>query len=514
MRPLAPLTVASLLLASCSTTGPSTEPTSPGATGATSAPPDPSADPSAQPVSTSPPAKAASSFVAVAKLEGVYSLFPLDNALMVADQEAKPWPGSSPDDYSQGNAIGVVEGDSVKFAKEWALQGWFHNIVAAEGSWPDDLTLLAVGDTGRAPTAESYTLKAGKLQATCKGDCPGGARYVGLLKTPSSLVAVDAPFMPFGGAAPKFTTLRGPKVTLKSSPATKTCENAMGEGGASLKMPLAVGSLPDGTILAYGPACEGPRVIEVWKAGSSTSSLTKLEGEPSDAAQFVISKSGDAWLIDGGIHHFEGGAWKPMTAPGGGEVALRGAIAKDGTFHVTTASGLYKRGTDRWEAVELPGDTKPIDIAADKDGVLWVVDGRVLLRQRKSADESPKVADAAVVQQAPPKTKKPASFGGPRCKDNVVILYGFTKVTPDDYDFPLTRKALKGHTELKDVKFVVTKDYGKKFFAAKTPSFEVAKKVSKVIEDGVKGAKPAIVCAQPEVVRELKINLATGDVVK
>jgi hypothetical protein len=123
--------------------------------------------------------------------------------------------------------------------------------------------------------------------------------------------------------------------------------------------------------------------------------------------------------------------------------------------------------------------------------VLWVVDGRVLLRQRKSADESPKVADAAVVQQAPPKTKKPASFGGPRCKDNVVILYGFTKVTPDDYDFPLTRKALKGHTELKDVKFVVTKDYGKKFFAAKTPSFDVAKKVSKVIEDGVKGAKPA-----------------------
>jgi hypothetical protein len=123
-----------LLLASCSTTGPSTEPTSPGATGATTAPPDPSADPSAQPVSTSPPAKAASSFVAVAKLEGVYSLFPLDNALMVADQEAKPWPGSSPDDYSQGNAIGVVEGDSVKFAKEWALQGWFHNIVAAEGA--------------------------------------------------------------------------------------------------------------------------------------------------------------------------------------------------------------------------------------------------------------------------------------------------------------------------------------------------------------------------------------------
>lgn len=512
MRHLGSLLLASVTLAACSSTGPSSEPTSPLASAEPTAGPTPSAEPTTQ-LTSAEPAKAPSRFVAVAKLEGAFSLFPLDNALLVADQEAKPWPGAKEDEYSQGNAIGVVEGDGVKFARELSIAGWYHNIVGAAGSWPDDVTILAVGDTGRAPTAERYTITAGKLQGGCKGGCPAG-RYVGLIKTPSSLVAVDAPFMPFGGASPSFTTFHGPKVTLKSTPAPKDCDSPMGAGGASLKMPIAVGALSDGTILAYGAACEGPKVIEAWKSGSSSSTLTKLEGEPGESAQFVVSKAGEAWLIDGTIHHLEGGAWKPVTSPGAGEPALRGAVAKDGALHVTTPSGLYRRASDRWEAVELPGDAKPIDLATDKDGVMWLVDGRVLMRERKSPEEAPKVADAALVNQLPPKAKKPASFGGPKCKDNLVILYGFTKVTPDDYDFPLTRKALKGHSELKDVKFVVTRDYGKKFFAAKAPSFEIARKVAKVIEEGVKNAKPAIVCAQPEVVREVKINLATGDVIK
>jgi hypothetical protein len=94
------------------------------------------------------------------------------------------------------------------------------------------------------------------------------------------------------------------------------------------------------------------------------------------------------------------------------------------------------------------------------------------------------------------------------------VLYGFTKVTPDDYDFPLSRKALKGHTEFKDVRFVVTKDYGQKFFSGLAPSFNDAKKLAALIEKEVKGSKPQVVCAEPEILRELKLDLKTGEVQK
>jgi hypothetical protein len=94
------------------------------------------------------------------------------------------------------------------------------------------------------------------------------------------------------------------------------------------------------------------------------------------------------------------------------------------------------------------------------------------------------------------------------------VLYGFTKTTPDDYDFPLSRKALKGHTELETTRFVVTKDYGQKFFSALSPSYADAKKLAAIIEKEVKGSKPQVVCAQPEILRELSIDLKTGEVRK
>jgi hypothetical protein len=95
-----------------------------------------------------------------------------------------------------------------------------------------------------------------------------------------------------------------------------------------------------------------------------------------------------------------------------------------------------------------------------------------------------------------------------------VILYGFTRVTPDDYDFPLTRQALKGHTELSPVRFVVTRDLGKKYLAAIPPSFPMGQKLVNLIEKEVKGSKPQIVCAVPEIVRELKVDLKTGAIAR
>jgi hypothetical protein len=165
--------------------------------------------------------------------------------------------------------------------------------------------------------------------------------------------------------------------------------------------------------------------------------------------------------------------------------------------------------------VELPGRAVASDVAADHNGTLHALGGGILFRERKPSEPENVAAGGAPVRpKAVAKPKPPVTPGGTKCPNNVVVLYGFTKVTPDDYDFPLTRKALKGHTELKDVTFAVTRDRGKKFLAALTPSFDTAKSVRTVIEKGVEGSKPQVVCATPELVRELKIDLRTGDVLK
>jgi hypothetical protein len=46
------------------------------------------------------------------------------------------------------------------------------------------------------------------------------------------------------------------------------------------------------------------------------------------------------------------------------------------------------------------------------------------------------------------------------------------------------------------------------------PSFELGQRLVKLIEKEVKGSKPQLLCAEPEVQREVKINLSTGEIIK
>lgn len=499
----------------CSGSG-ATGPTGPEATASASASasvtePLASAQPTASASASAPPSKPAESpFVAIAKLDGAFTLFPVDNAVVVVGQEAKPVDGDS----RTANWIGVVEGDKVRFDKSWFLDGWFHNVVGVAGSWPDDATLLAVGDTGRSPVAERFDVKGTLKPAKGAGET---RRYLGLLRTKTSLVGVDAPFFPMNSGM-SFTTFKGAAVKLTPRPAPKECSDMKPK--YALAMPAAAGALPDGTIFVYGVTCgdKGEPSIETFKEGGGASTITPLPNatDMAELPQFVIGRDGDAWLAGGGLYHLESGTWNKIATPGAGEAVLRAAIGKDGALYVACDSGLYRRAKDRWEEVVLPGDARPQDVAVDKDGVMYVVAGGALLRERRANESSAGAAGAGVsVASTPaPKARKPPTPGGPRCKNNVVILYGFTKVTPDDFDFPQTRKALKGHIELNEARFVVTRDGNKKYFVAKTPSYGLAKQVAAVIEKGVQGAKPAIVCAEPEVVRELGIDLQTGNVRK
>ena len=85
---------------------------------------------------------------------------------------------------------------------------------------------------------------------------------------------------------------------------------------------------------------------------------------------------------------------------------------------------------------------------------------------------------------------------------NLVVLYAFTKTKLNDNDFPLTRKALRGHTEGGSVDFVVTGDFGQRFLTAFTTAFTTsfgdAQSLSHLVEKGVAGAKPQVLWPIPK----------------
>jgi hypothetical protein len=139
-------------------------------------------------------------------------------------------------------------------------------------------------------------------------------------------------------------------------------------------------------------------------------------------------------------------------------------------------------------------------------------------------------ADGAVLRTSPPKQAPElvdweynqqfaATFRVPRaatsdCESIFALFYAFTKVTPEDYDFPLTRKALKGQTQFSKARFVVTRENGQKYFGAFVPDLALGKKMVERIRKEVEGSSPQLLCAKPEVVRELPLDLRTGDVLR
>jgi hypothetical protein len=214
--------------------------------------------------------------------------------------------------------------------------------------------------------------------------------------------------------------------------------------------------------------------------------------------------------------------------------------AKDGSIWARLDKKLYRlapAGT-RFERVELPDLPRAADepaptpgphgeVAApprfEVDSVAFLPSGDpVVLAHRgwSSALYVPKAhAGPVVVESTPPPKTKP--FGSVRaagadCSRPFVVLYGMTKLAPDDYDFPLTRKALKGKRDVYGgAHFYVVRDGGQRFLIAIVPSLAMGAALTKDIAASVKDSKPQLLCGDPaEIIRELKIDLDTGEVIK
>jgi hypothetical protein len=85
-----------------------------------------------------------------------------------------------------------------------------------------------------------------------------------------------------------------------------------------------------------------------------------------------------------------------------------------------------------------------------------------------------------------------------------------SKSAPAQYDFPQTRAALRGHTEIAGAEFVEIDIDGKRLLAAKVDSIETGKRLVEIVSQGVPGTRPELVCAEPKVTRSLTFELGTG----
>jgi len=442
-----------------------------------------------------------SPFLAIAELEHRLRLFPIDGALLVAT--------------NGDNDIGVLDNDKLVFPERMKLSAW-HEIQALVGRWPDGVEMFSITGTNTAVAQRRRLTPTGWVLPQKE---MGHFHFVGTSQVGSGLLAmvavswIDAQKHVYQELKP-LTLGTGPP--RRFTPPSGRCPEPHFAGKYAV-YPDSFASSKLGTLISAGVDCKGDLALEIWLPGKTTSTVhyaadLQLPGARGEDVQVVPGVGEDEAFVfaDSAILRIEAG--KVSVLPSPPPKGRGGAITPDGTMWFIASQRLHRRTADGYVPVSLPGARVPWSIATDWRGRLWATsDGAIFRLREPGEDEVQGIGLAAKKKTIVPKAFEGPRPGGPDCLDNLVVLSAFTKVTPVDYDFPLTRKALKGHLEFADAQFAVTLDGGKRYLTAKLGKFEVAKKLVRVIEKGVVGSKPTVICKDPTVVRPFKLNLKTGE---
>ena len=303
-----------------------------------------------------------------------------------------------------------------------------------------------------------------------------------------------------------------------------------GEGKCgTLAFPTNLAALATGEVFTLGWRCKpggdqpeitDEPVVEMWAPGETKSRVFTLPvktHQTDDGAALVARSPTEVYALvpseddkQGRLLRFDGARWKPATLPGGAHPsALR--VARDGSLWAVVSEKLWTlpAGSSEWSRVPLPDDAwKVASLAARSSEEVYVTTTTGELLATSLSVAAPPPPKAPVVARSSRRVLLPATKG---CTSIFAVLFAFTKVTPPDYDFPLTRKALKGKTKLSNARLVVTEDGGRKFFGAIAPDLATGNALIDAVKKGVVGSAPALVCLDPKVVSEFPFDFATGE---
>jgi len=302
---------------------------------------------------------------------------------------------------------------------------------------------------------------------------------------------------------------------------------------------VAKSILPGARLRVLGPndvvaithiADRGPYVAQ-WN-GKTWSDVSP--GGSESVADAFRAKDGALWLQrENEMARFSAGKWTTFTPPGGKASLEWAKMAPDETIWVGRPGELLHLDKNGFRVVPLPElapdeEATPLDVLFREGETLLVAragGAGTLLSTKKptkvldlDTPEAPTEGEPPKPRPATPKVENHAfariTPGSPTCKELFVVLYKLAKVAPPNYDFPLTRAALKGHTELSAVKFAETEESGRRYFVAFVPSFAVGQKLVKAVQEGVKGSTPQMLCGKPaRTNRDIRIDLRTGEIV-
>ncbi len=328
--------------------------------------------------------------------------------------------------------------------------------------------------------------------------------------------------IPMGGdqAGSRIKIISGPKggvVLPKPKMRPKGKGNPWGPSPAV--NPVAFAAFPSGHVVVVGKES-----YEHFAPGAARGTIGPLPAPGIYNAQFA--KHGENELLvtlKDGPAHFDGKRWHLWPLPNGDSARMMDH--HDGRWWAISSKHLYKREGDAWIAVPIAPEptngTRHIQDMASIGGALWLTSstkpdaGKMGPRQLWSSVKPPRGMQAledlsktdrgvGVRAMAIPPTARPD------CAQVFAVFFGLAKTVDAKHDFPLTRRALKGHREFSSARFVKTEENGRKYFGAFVKDYASGRKLTALLASKVKNATPKLLCHKPKVLAELEFDLATG----
>jgi hypothetical protein len=490
------------LLASCAGTTTEAPPPVPVAPPAPSEAPAPAVTVAATAEVVSPPAPRKSDFSVVSRFPGKdrLTLLGVEGAVVLEHG---------------GRVFAIEEGRVTRddaFFAGLRLNGWTRGLVGLSGHYPEPLFATLVEPWGRVAVGSVMRREQGAWKPV--KSLQVGWSFIDVQKWDKGrIVGLAATTMYDHPEVIVVDGMRGvvPKLSRRSSSA---CPNRNDTEVA----PSTFLAFPSGHFYVAGERCNWHTwAVEVFEPGKERGTVVAVPFDKCEKGNGPFTMAGvraDEVFFSGGCESslllFDGKAFTKVPAP---EPLATVHVAPDGGVFLLSKTVLRRLDADgTWSELTPPaGKIDAAYFVSSKD--IWATSGDTLLHTGPppaTVQEIDLPESGTQVAAASLRNLRGAKEG---CESLYVLLYAFVKTTPEDYDFPLTRKALKGHPELGAARFVVTRDGGKKYFGAFVPDLATGRKLASVVENAVKDSAPQVLCVKPEELRQVKIDLATGEVV-